>query len=209
MDHRQHPASHSCSPSASLSLCAHPRRGADPIHSTRVIRHKLPAPRRHHSLHRHSLRPSLLPGAALHRRVHERWRCTNRLRPRRLSRHLLHQRPQRANGARRQEGKVGSLPQQPRRHLHRRHRQSRRRKSLLGHGSSRRRLQQRRPAQISSSPASAESSSIATTATAPSPMSPNKPASTSIKPGPPAPPLVTTTTMAAPTSSSPATSIST
>ena len=66
------------------------------------------------------------------------------------------------------------LPQQPRRHLHRRDRKGRRGRRRLRHGRRRRRLRQRRHGRTSSSPTSPATSSSTTTATAPSPTSPTK-----------------------------------
>ena len=70
------------------------------------------------------------------------------------------------------------LPQQPRRHLHRRHRESRRHQRPLGLWRRRRRLRQRRLARHLTSPTSARTASTTTITTAPSPTSRRKPAST-------------------------------
>ncbi len=89
-------------------------------------------------------RAPLQSRAEVHRRIDEWWRCANRAMtamvgstytsPTRLvSRWRLH---------RRQAGTKHALPQQSRRHLHRRHREGRVGISLLGDGRRRRRLQQ-------------------------------------------------------------------
>ena len=92
-----------------------------------------------------------------------------RLRQRRLDGHLpREQRPLRllqAEGAAAQR----ALPQQPRRHVHRRDREGRRGRRHLRHGRGRRRLRQRRLPRPASSPPTAAASSTTTTATARSP----------------------------------------
>ena len=69
-----------------------------------------------------------------------------------------------------------ALPQQPRRHVHGRHREGGRRGRHLRHGRGGRRLRQRRLSRTCSSPPTDAASSTATTATARSPTSRRRPA---------------------------------
>ena len=98
----------------------------------------------HHRKSRHSFSALGSPPAKIHFGIDERRRAAARLRPRRLARYLFHQRSHARNGEQGRKSAQRALPQQPRRHLYRRHRQGRSCKSLLRHGRRGWRLQQRR-----------------------------------------------------------------
>ena len=109
------------------------------------------------------------PAQEIHRRIDERRRDPDRLRSRWLARHLFHQLAHRRPGSQGRKKPRRALPQQPRRHVYRRHRQGRVDYSLLRHGRRGWRLSTTTAGPISISPASAATFSIATTAMAHSP----------------------------------------
>ena len=90
------------------------------------------------------LRPSRRPRKEVHRRIDERRRGAVRLRQRRPARHLLRRFADRGDRRRSEAGAQRALPEPWRLQVQRRHRQSRRRPSWLGHGRLHRRRRRRR-----------------------------------------------------------------
>ena len=140
----------------------------------------------------------------VHPRNHGLRRGLPRLRQRRLAGHLpAHRHALRRRARRRHQP---PLQEQPRRHLHRRHREGRPAPHRLGLAASPSATTTTTASTTSSSPTGARTSSTATTATAPSPTSPKRPACcTDRAAGAPAAPSSTTTATATSTCSSPTT----